>query len=457
MKQKLSILIILLSFQSFAQTDFNPFSSGDISSIYEAKQEISNVMQKFENIIYEMNIDKKIVNCEGDNQGYTADIYTIDGKVRKISKPNLDLGHSGMRDLYFRQSGEIGLVVDYVFNSVNTFRRFHLIETNKTWNFVTAEITDENNSYTDILEFIDNKDRNNDEFTPDFVQDSFIKIKQELQNRANALTVNLSDLQYFKGAINYKYAIVMQLNFNQNGTISGKYRYKRSRSDIQLKGKWYNQHFSMQEYNPEGKITGRFVGQFVNKNEVAGWWYNAKGERKFYFELQTNTSYRFKNKIDRKWLINNGKINFFKVSEAFPDKLPNGYTTKVKKQEIFDEGTRYVYYETKVYFNNKHMLTCQIEEDVIQEIYIYSPKYKTSKNMGVGNTIADFIKAYPNYNLYYSNIAGHYIIDNGLDEAQFILDENDYTGNRNFNRDMVKLDKKDFKKGTQIKKIRIYL
>jgi len=107
--------------------------------------------------------------------------------------------------------------------------------------------------------------------------------------------------------------------------------------------------------------------------------------------------------------------------------------------------------------NGEEMLKI-IGENNIDEIYVVSPKYKTKDGIGVGSSVKEFMSAYPDGEILFSYIAGNFWLETKSVDVQFLLDIEDYTGaeDKLMDGDMVKIDIKQLKEGTKIKKIRIY-
>ena len=95
--------------------------------------------------------------------------------------------------------------------------------------------------------------------------------------------------------------------------------------------------------------------------------------------------------------------------------------------------------------------------DKIGEIIVISEKYKTKNKIGVNSEIDDFIAAYPNNKFWWTYVSDKYVLESEDigDNIQFLLDADDCTITPNTNSDMTLLKRADFKKDSQIKKIRV--
>ena len=91
------------------------------------------------------------------------------------------------------------------------------------------------------------------------------------------------------------------------------------------------------------------------------------------------------------------------------------------------------------------------------EIIIFSDQFKTEKGIGVHSTIEDFIKAYSDYKLWYTYVSGMFIIETPVLEVQFILDQEDFKGDvSNVDSEITNLEISDFRKGAEIRKVRLF-
>jgi len=91
------------------------------------------------------------------------------------------------------------------------------------------------------------------------------------------------------------------------------------------------------------------------------------------------------------------------------------------------------------------------------EIIVFSDQFKTEKGSGVHSTVEDFIKAYPDYKLWYTYVSGMFIIETPVLDVQFILDQEDFKGDvSNADSEITNLEISDFRKGAKIKQVRIF-
>jgi hypothetical protein len=450
------LLIIFFGKPVFGQSDLTPFSDTYSMSTDEAKSEIGHVVNRFYQKISQRDIDWKLLDCEGDNKGYSANVYSLNGQIRKIEIPYFDKGYNGFREFYYRASGELGLVIDYDNRAYQVNKYYHLLGLNKVWNFMTLEDISEDTDYIEALSIIDADLSENKEFILDFTHDSFSDIKNKITDKLKAATFNTGSPIFLKGSLDFKHPIIMSLNFKENKVLTGKYRYQKSKQDIILKGSWEGQRFELKEYDTKGTITGEFKGQLINKNTVAGLWTNTKTDKNLYFETVLTDAYSFVPKTIKDDEIGKSQAGIFKIGESFPE-LPKGFTSEVEQQVTFNEGMRYVQYITHVKKEGKHLLDCVIEENSIQEITVLDG-YKTPDGIGVGSSLEEFIKVYIKHHIWYTYVSDRYVIDTDFlgENIQFILSKDDYLFTTDFNEDVHNLKFSNFKKGSKIISIIIY-
>jgi len=456
MKKLLIIILLFLGFQQFAQSNLTPFSDTYSTTEEEAKMEIANVVNYFYQEIVNRDIDWKIIDCNSDNQGHTASVYSLKGQIRKIEIPYLDAGNNGTREFYYRASGELGLIIDYDYQASQVDIYYHLLGFNKVWNFICVEDISEDTDYLKALSFIDPSVSENEEFVLDFSQDSFSDVKNKFSTQAQEATFDTKQPAFLKGTIDFKYLIIMNLNFKKDHVLTGKYRYQKSKQDILLKGTWTGQRFEFNEYDSTGKNAGRFKGQFVNANTAAGIWTNTQNENSLYFEIKTTASYTFQSKATKQNEIATTRAGIFKTNEAFPDNLPDTFSAETEEKVSFEEGMRFVQHIVHVKKDGKPVLNCIVEENAIWEIEIVD-WYRTPDDIGVGSTMVDFGKTYPDYSIWYTYVSDKYVIESKLlGGIQFILDKKDFLGKVDATQDIIDLQLENFKINSKIKSIIIF-
>ena len=94
--------------------------------------------------------------------------------------------------------------------------------------------------------------------------------------------------------------------------------------------------------------------------------------------------------------------------------------------------------------------------NTINEINVISEKYKTDRSIGIGSTLAEFIRAYPDARVWYTYVSGMYVLETDQVKVQFLLNEADYTGEKpEVESEITPLELNDFKQEAEIKSIRI--
>ncbi|NME71060.1 hypothetical protein [Flammeovirga aprica] len=170
---------------------------------------------------------------------------------------------------------------------------------------------------------------------------------------------------------------------------------------------------------------------------------------------------------DQEFLIQENQAGIFKVGEDIP--LVDARGLFYKMEEKFDvistpDGDIEVPYvlfssegENLVKINLELDHSVNAYTDVIKEITVLSPKYKTVKGIGVGSSIENFIEQYADYKLWYTYISDIYVIDTKtIKSTQFMLNGEDYVEEVNFDSDYTPLLESKFKAGATIQTIRFF-
>ncbi|HET7361647.1 MAG TPA: hypothetical protein VFI78_06920 [Salinimicrobium sp.] len=162
------------------------------------------------------------------------------------------------------------------------------------------------------------------------------------------------------------------------------------------------------------------------------------------------------------FLISEGRVGNFVLGESIPGSSDKFQIEKIMKTRFTEGGkvTEPVYVVSK---NGNTLLHLRPRfenreyDQVIQEIWVLSPKYKTADGIGVNSTLEEFKQTYPDSRLWYTYVSDRYVLESNAVSAQFLLDENDFIGEMNVDEVMEPLKISDFKEGATIKKIRLYL
>jgi hypothetical protein len=166
-----------------------------------------------------------------------------------------------------------------------------------------------------------------------------------------------------------------------------------------------------------------------------------------------------------KYLITDSMIGPFKLGAGLP-----GPATMMKYQMRVEQITRQsedgptTESVTIIAENNEDLLWLKpglLTDDEnqnhnIYEIIVLSPKYRTKEKIGVGSTIFDFQKTYPDYRVWYTFVSDMFVLESDTIKAQFILDKNDYTGPEiEIEGEITPLLTSDFKNNGKIKRVRL--
>jgi hypothetical protein len=97
------------------------------------------------------------------------------------------------------------------------------------------------------------------------------------------------------------------------------------------------------------------------------------------------------------------------------------------------------------------------EDKDVEEMWVLSNYYKTTKEIGVGSTIEEFEAAYPGAEVWYTNVSGRYIIETSeLQGVQFMLNGADCIKKPETITDQSKMKFEDFSVGAEVQKVRVY-
>lgn len=157
-------------------------------------------------------------------------------------------------------------------------------------------------------------------------------------------------------------------------------------------------------------------------------------------------------------------VGHFSLNEEIPKHLDNFTISKTIEKQFTDGGSveQPIYRVSK---NNEKMLALypvyntetQSYINIIGEIMVLSPLFKTKEGVGIGTTIKHFVDIFPKYKLWYTYVSNRYVLENQQMSIQFLLKEQDFVGDLETVKSVkTKLNPKDFKENTQIYKIRIY-
>jgi hypothetical protein len=134
----------------------------------------------------------------------------------------------------------------------------------------------------------------------------------------------------------------------------------------------------------------------------------------------------------------------------------DGYEV-TSETEYSDEGEEY---EIFVFSKNGEKNAVVDNLTNINYISIFSPLYKTetSVRLGIGSTLADLIKTFPDYELWYTYISGRFIFNSKKEvNVQFILENEGFIGKDELDiSDMVTLTPASFKPNTSVTEVYIY-
>lgn len=181
-------------------------------------------------------------------------------------------------------------------------------------------------------------------------------------------------------------------------------------------------------------------------------------------QSKQKTSNSIKDNKSLNWQITEQSAGPFSLNEEISKHLDNFTISKTIEKQFTDGGSveQPIYRVSK---NNEKMLALypvyntetQSYINIIGEIMVLSPLFKTKEGVGIGTTIKHFVDIFPKYKLWYTYVSNRYVLENQQMSIQFLLKEQDFIGDLETVKSVkTKLNPKDFKENTQIYKIRIY-
>ncbi len=159
-----------------------------------------------------------------------------------------------------------------------------------------------------------------------------------------------------------------------------------------------------------------------------------------------------------KYLLSPTGAGLFSINKQLPDLKEFKY--KMQDTTIMEEGIKNPYKFCNVYVSDTLLMVIDLSPaNIINEISVVSPLFKTENNLGVDSQLEQLIKTYKEYEIFYSYISENFVLYNKANlNFQFIIDPKAYIADRKklTNSDMVFLKADEFKNDAKIIKIRIF-
>ncbi|MEH0153002.1 hypothetical protein V6R21_02590 [Limibacter armeniacum] len=169
---------------------------------------------------------------------------------------------------------------------------------------------------------------------------------------------------------------------------------------------------------------------------------------------------------NNEFLLQDSQAGIFKVGEEIPfaEAEKMSYIVQEKNDVISTPVSDrhepyYLFYAGKeklVKIIPEYNYETQSFNKKVGEVFVFSPKFKTTKGIGVGSTVEEFASEYADFQLWYTYISDMYGIDTKGLNAQFLLNGNDYVEKVDFDSDLTILMKSKFKEGSKIHTVRYY-
>lgn len=166
---------------------------------------------------------------------------------------------------------------------------------------------------------------------------------------------------------------------------------------------------------------------------------------------------------EHNFTITSGSAGYLQLGTKFADIVPEeGHTLT---SMIVDAGEGMQETQWFVEENNNSLMGFFLEtnsrgEEIIREIGVYSPLYKTDKNIGAGSSLNELKEAYPDLKMWYTYVGSWYVAETkSLPNVQFLIDPMAYVGDDNKimqGFEQVFLDESDFNMKGKIMSVRIW-
>ena len=145
------------------------------------------------------------------------------------------------------------------------------------------------------------------------------------------------------------------------------------------------------------------------------------------------------------YIIESGQVGPYKIGDPIPSTGQfDNFEIEASTETVAEEGETYekpfnilsVENQEKIRFDFKYDSYTSAFVPLIREIIVTAPECKTAKGIGAGSTIEEFIKAYPDYTLWFTPLSDMFILETSELTVQFILKGEDFIGdNQNFDSD----------------------
>lgn len=165
--------------------------------------------------------------------------------------------------------------------------------------------------------------------------------------------------------------------------------------------------------------------------------------------------------MEENLLISNGGAGSFELGKSISEvyelfEIEKTTQTRIAEGQKIKETVYIISENGKHEILLKPQLNSAENKDLIGEIIIVSEDYQTAKGIGVNSTLTEFQKVYPDHKIWYTYVSDRYILETPELEAQFFLDEKDFTGEIKITSAQEPLKASEFVKGTKIQKIRLF-
>jgi len=133
-----------------------------------------------------------------------------------------------------------------------------------------------------------------------------------------------------------------------------------------------------------------------------------------------------------------------------------------RKEELMQLSTTYQQDERYAAMDTVEIINTGYQnqsKEAVSDIEIFSDRYQSAGRIHVGSSFGEFIKAYPDYQVWYTYVSDRYVLETAqLPNVQFKLDPAGFTasGKKLGKSEIDQLTAQDFKMTTAIQSIRLF-
>lgn len=269
------------------------------------KLEIEQVIESFRRADENYTLNLKKLD-DPDRKGFIARAWFRAEQPVANEWTDTDFGANGSVKVYFDHRESLRLVEINSHSSSWTRSTYHYFDgQGRQWTFFFGgELEYDENGMGSIRGASEklsenlgpNPEEGEDTVTPRKVDEFFPEYHdraKKLQEIAFNFFDDRSGVYNYRGQLNWKYDFAMHLDTDELGQVTGKYRYKSSKSDLKLSGSLENEILKLTETDPNGKETGRWLLRWTELDKIEGKWFKLTETEHKFVEMKPVADYGF--------------------------------------------------------------------------------------------------------------------------------------------------------------------